>query len=432
MPTLKVFPAIALIAALVACGGPEDGPPPGPAPTPSPGPGPSPTPATITVRGRAVSLEGLPVIGLTAVISGHPGVNVDSEGEFAIADVRTPYELILVNGAIQHATVYRGLTRPDPTLVIAEAQPISPNRATVNGTVTGGHYPQGAAEDSWAAFVSPQVRSITRVDGTGSVGTFALPVEWSGAPSVAGRVHALQFSWQGELPAAFTAYGSASVTLSPGGSFTPSIAVAPITSGSITGNVTLPGAYSVQSKQFAIHLDGARALAFDDASQASSFSYVVPNVTAAEFSALVVAQDPNGNAIAHTSAPVRAGGSIQLAPRAAPALILPANGALNVGPSMTFSWSAFSGGIHHVVFVQEGRFRLDLFTSGDTTTLPDLSALGLSVPRAAQLGWAVAGIAPVATVDEAASPAFADRLMLWSGQETFYGVSNSRSFTTAP
>jgi len=75
---------------------------------------------------------------------------------------------------------------------------------------------------------------------------------------------------------------------------------------------------------------------------------------------------------------------------------------------------------------------VDLYTSGDSTTLPDLSALGLSVPRAAELTWTVAGIAPVASMDEAASPAFADRMVLSSGQETFYGVSSSRTFTTAP
>jgi hypothetical protein len=95
-----------------------------------------------------VNLDGLPVIGLAAVIAGHPAVNVDSTGQFSIADVTAPYDLILVDGAAQHATVYRGLTRADPTIVVSDAQPVSSNSATISSTVTGGHYPQQGGEDS--------------------------------------------------------------------------------------------------------------------------------------------------------------------------------------------------------------------------------------------------------------------------------------------
>src|SRR5689334_2238747 len=108
----KSLLAAVLAIALAACGGPPENPPPPPPP---------PTnnqPPTISVSGRAVNLDGLPVIGLAAVIAGHPAVNVASTGQFSIADVTAPYDLILVDGAAQHATVYRGLTRADPTIVV--------------------------------------------------------------------------------------------------------------------------------------------------------------------------------------------------------------------------------------------------------------------------------------------------------------------------
>ena len=70
-----------------------------------------------------MNLDGLPVIGLAAVIAGHPAVNVESTGQFFIADVTAPYDLILVDGAAQHATVYRGLTRADPTIVVSAGLP---------------------------------------------------------------------------------------------------------------------------------------------------------------------------------------------------------------------------------------------------------------------------------------------------------------------
>ncbi|HVE81189.1 MAG TPA: hypothetical protein VND93_00005 [Myxococcales bacterium] len=437
MSAMKSLAVAVLTVALAACGSPPEGPPlsPPPSPEPAPSPLPSPTPVpAIAVRGRAVGLNGLPVIGLTAVIAGHPAVNVDGDGQFAIADVRAPYDLTLVDGAAQHATIYRGLTRVDPTIVVSDARPASSLSATISGTVTGGHYPQQSGEDSWAAFVSPQVRALTRINGSGSAGAFSLPVGWAGAATVAGRVHALQFSWQGSLPASFTGYGSAGVTLSGGGTFAPAISMAPITSGTITGMVALPSAYSVIGKQYAIHLDGIRAMAINDATASDSFTYVVPNVTGAELSAVVVAGDPLGNAIIHTSAPVPAGGAIRLAPRPAPELILPANGARDVGQSMTFSWSTFEGGIHRVAFAEDGGsgYRVTVFTRDGSTTLPDLSALGLSIPRGAPFRWSVTGIAPVSGTDEIASPAFADRLALSSGKETFYGLTVERTLTTAP
>ena len=425
MSAWKILVSAVLAIALAACGGPPEDPHPTPAPIPNPTP-------TISVRGRAVNLDGLPVIGLAAVIAGHPAVNVDSSGQFSISDVTAPYDLILVDGAAQHATVYRGLTRSDPTIVVSGAHPVSGYSATISGAVTGGHYPQQTGEDSWAAFVSPRGRALSQIDG--STGNFTLPVAWAGASSLSGRVHALQFSWQGELPASFTAYGSTALSLSDGGAFAPTVGMTPITSGSITGTVELPGAYSVTGKQYAIHLDGVRALPIGDATTTAAFTYVVPNIAGAQFSALVVAEDPTGNAIVHASAPVSTGGAIHLAPHAAPQLILPANGAQGVGPSMTFSWSAFTGGVHQVVFSEQASngYRVTIFTRDATTTLPALSDLGLSIPRGAQFHWSVTGIAPVSSVDEVASPAFADRLTLSPGQETFYGVTAERTFTTAP
>jgi len=94
------------------------------------------------------------------------------------------------------------------------------------------------------------VHTLSRIDG--STGTFTLPVSWAGASGLSGSVHALQFSWQGELPASFTAYGSAPLSLSAGGAFAPTVGMTPITSGSITGTVELPGAYSVTGKQYGL------------------------------------------------------------------------------------------------------------------------------------------------------------------------------------
>src|ERR1043165_5515702 len=109
-------------------------------------------------------------------------------------------------------------------MVLSEAQPVARNSSTIVGTITGGHYPQQEGEDSWATFVSPQARGMTRIDGSNAAGVFSLPVEWAGATSVEGRLHALQLTWQGELPGSFTSHGSAPLTLSPGGESTPTIA----------------------------------------------------------------------------------------------------------------------------------------------------------------------------------------------------------------
>jgi hypothetical protein len=421
MSVSKWFAAAALASTLAACGG-ANAPPSTPRPLPHP--------TTFTVSGRAVNVDGLPVSGVTAVI-GDRSVNVGSTGEFSISGVRAPYDLIVFNGTTRQVIIYRGLTRKDPTIAVPGADPISGGTATISGTVTGGHYPQQAGEASYVSFMASQAHAGTPIDGTGPAGTFKLPVTWGGATTVTGHLHAFQYTSQGGLPSNFTDYGNAPVTLSDGGSFTPNINLTPITSDSITGTVALPGAYSVFDKMYTVHLDGARALSVEDATHTTDFAYVVPNIAGARFSALAMASDPAGNIIIHSSTPVAAGNSIQLAPRVAPELILPANEAQDVDLTTSFSWSAFSEGVHEVTFSQwDGMYYVTVVTSDDSITLPDLSALGISLPRGGRLFWSVVGVAPVASMDEAASETFADLLSMSPKQEAYYGFTGDRAFTT--
>src|SRR5579859_6401737 len=87
------------------------------------GGGPTPTP-TVTVNGTVVaqgnSVEfALPLPGVVVLTSGHSPVVTGSGGRFTISGVKTPYDLTIIDSTNRKATVWRGLTRPDPTVSAA-------------------------------------------------------------------------------------------------------------------------------------------------------------------------------------------------------------------------------------------------------------------------------------------------------------------------
>jgi len=75
----------------------------------------------ITVTGRAIMVPLIldydpPLKGITVSIPGHTAVPVSSGGNFSIANVTPPYDLWLIDNLGKKVMIWRGLTRPDPTV----------------------------------------------------------------------------------------------------------------------------------------------------------------------------------------------------------------------------------------------------------------------------------------------------------------------------
>jgi len=86
-----------------------------------------PAPATVTISGKAIDSFGRPISGAPVVILGQdPASSVltttaitsltNADGEFSLAGVKKPYDIVLVESRTGHATMYQGLTSESPTL----------------------------------------------------------------------------------------------------------------------------------------------------------------------------------------------------------------------------------------------------------------------------------------------------------------------------
>lgn len=129
MKTLgKTLAVSGLLLALAACGGGGGGP------------------VTITVAGKVVGTNNLPVNGVPVVISGRPSVITAADGTFSVAGVTAPYDATVVNATTKRSIVYKGLTRPDPTLLLVGSIPAPPERYPERYHLRWGLHPQPASQ----------------------------------------------------------------------------------------------------------------------------------------------------------------------------------------------------------------------------------------------------------------------------------------------
>jgi hypothetical protein len=72
---------------------------------------------TIRVRGKVLNFAtSKPGAFLPVMVNGHR-TTTDANGTFSVANVLTPYELVVVFPKDKEAYIYQGLTRPDPTVL---------------------------------------------------------------------------------------------------------------------------------------------------------------------------------------------------------------------------------------------------------------------------------------------------------------------------
>jgi hypothetical protein len=93
--------------------------------------------------------------------------------------------------------------------------------------------------------------------------------------------------------------------------------------------------------------------------------------------------------------------SVVLTLPAAPESLTPADGATNVGSNILFSWSGYPNGAYMLmVFPKRAGMSFFVFTDQTSVTIPNLYQLS---PHA-DYYWYVVGAAPLASVDDLATP----------------------------
>lgn len=395
-------------------------------------------PANITVSGTVIGTNLQPVASAPVVITSG-GTNftttTNASGLFSVSGVTPPYDATVVSG--NQSLTYKGLTRTDPLLVFLGFSPGVSRSASLSGTVSGGAgFPEPANHVTRTAFGSPEaVDSATANTATGvyNMGT----VSWFGPTTTTGNVHALQWLFDGtNLPTDYKGYGEKlGVALSDGGAFAgQNVTMSGVSEATISGSVTLPAGYTLANKRMAIGFaDGSRIDVLTDTGASTNFAYTTPNVTGATIRMQVTAGNAAGTTVVTTKpglAVNATGVSIPLP--AGSELSLPPNAATGVNNSTTFSYTPFSGGVHFVVFNGPGANPdYVVVTAAASTTIPNLSSVGLGLPASTVYSWNVVGAAPFASVDAAAGPGGWLAVFL-GGAEGSVSLSTSRTYTTAP
>jgi hypothetical protein len=116
-------------------------------------------------------------------------------------------------------------------------------------------------------------------------------------------------------------------------------------------------------------------------------------------------------------------------PTPAKALVPVAN-ANAVTQSTVFSWNGLPANTVAAIYWSVGDWNIERFTTAASTTIPDLSAFGVTLPAAAAGLWVVEAVGPAETMDEALTALDVHDLDV--GRPSFYLDSPIRAFTTAP
>jgi hypothetical protein len=398
--------------------------------------------SVVTVTGKVVGQNGQAVASVPVVVPGKASTNTDASGNFSIANVTTPYDISVVNATSKSAIVYKGLTRTDPTLLFFGSSPGTSHTGSISGKISGGEFTpnQPATDVTNVAFASAETNGSS---GTAANGTFGpIGLSWYGPTATTGSLYAIQFTADaGGLPVAsgYKGYGVRSgIAVNDGSTLTNQFdTLQSVTTSQFTGTVTVPSGYTLAGKTvYAKVAPSAVIYLFSESNANTNLSYYTPGIPGATLLLGAEAtKTGGGTAITWRNGLAIGATGVSVSIVTPPELSLPVNAATAVDTTVTFTWTAMTGGVHLVIFSSGGTNpAYYVLTAGTSATIPNMKPFGLGLPSATAYTWQVYGFGPFGSVDAAAvSAGFITGISapLTSG-DSFVGISASRTFTTAP
>ncbi len=371
-------------------------------------------PAVQVLAGKVIAPGGAPVAGASVRV-GSASATTDAQGAFSLPGVTVPYDITATAPDGLLTSAYPGLRRMDPTLVLfLDADPGYPRSVDVTGALSGGAgFPQPAGREAGVTFKSAEATGTCPVQAGAS--TFLLGTRWAGPSSVAGQLHALQWTVDaGKRPVGYDGYGfRAGVTLVDGAALSgQDLALGVVAAKSIGGTIVNPPYNTVGISVFAVFQDGARIRVLPPPGDPSSFpsngftspfSIPTPAVLGSTID-LVARQDYAGMAYQevhrHGLAPDAAGVAIVFG--GLPTQDQPAAGATGVAPGTTFRWHSMPDPSVYVASFRGpvGTPGYDVLTAAQSLTIP----AAFPLPPSTLFTWRIRGSSAFSTVEEAAGP----------------------------
>jgi hypothetical protein len=366
------------------------------------------------ITGKVVDENGTPlptakvaVLGLAAVAT------TDAIGGFKLPGVGYAYDIAAALGASASAVVYRGVTRTDPTLVLPLPQAAGYRQATLTLTAAPAPAAGGSWSIGWAPPLAAQTTALAQSSGSPLTGTTLNPT-WNAAwTSLAGTLWAFErdasgnYVRTGSFPNA-TALAGQTVALA--------VPMTAATSGTVSGtsaaaagagfNTFWSTTLQAETDHFLTYLSGKSFMPGVPPTLADGpFSFAAPVGTG--FGLRVTASASGATMAVQSCTHVTANASnVNVTVPAGPSALSPAVSATLPAATATFQWT--QGGASLFRFqLDSTASRLNIFANATSVALPDLSALGWTLPLGTYQ-WQVTSSIPALgtvgpTVDDAAN-----------------------------
>jgi len=380
------------------------------------GDGPTPPPPGVTVSGSVRDRYGEPISGASVLIKGKSAVTSGSDGTFSIADVVTPYDLTVILRAQNTALVYKGLTRLDPSVFYPGATGAQ-RTATISGTA-----PPASGRVTSISFFSSGGYAYGGGQADATTGQYAFTVSWNGSQGTyAGQLYLLRWTPGASLPSSFDGYASKPLTINAGGGFPgndfAAVDVADPPEQSISGTVAAPASYVLKHRQLVLLFGGAGLGWEENNPLSNAFTYTVPALSGVQNIVEALAFDNSSRAIdgtARWSEFFKTGisgnsSNVSVPLAAAPLLFSPADGAVGLDTTTSFSWGQGEGTGVNLFRLEPGdptNPTFLVFTTASDAKVPELAGAGMALPAGASYTWEVDRIVPVASMNDAASDSF--------------------------
>ncbi|HLU82009.1 MAG TPA: hypothetical protein VKZ43_01295 [Trueperaceae bacterium] len=389
----------------------------------------------LAVSGRVVSLYDLPVAGIAVRSQGDSAIT-DANGTFALSGLSVPYDLAIWNAADEWVQIYAGLTSEELVLapVTATAPTGTPRSAPVSGSLSGGVIPVGPNQMIMVCAEGVDGIAIGCDNVAPTESAYSFEVQWIGGATQAIKLHALQMERDGGgYPTAYQGYASMDMNLTD---TVPTVANLDLGDALATTTVTV----DVDSPVAILGTFGAVQVG---PNLAMPVMLVNGAVTAHEALMPVIGDSSYTFAAAAAISQFGwqadvTGSSATVTVPAAPQLIAPADTATGVTTATNFSANNPAGGPMTYMW-NATDLVVGVTTMDSTTTIPDVSEFGLTLPANAAFTWQVIGQSGTSADDGThAIGDYYNFLLLLSqsspgprGTGTF-AITDGWGFTTAP
>jgi hypothetical protein len=406
-------------------------------------------PPTISVTGRIIDYWRHPVPNVPVTI-GVTAATTNTNGQFTVTGITPPYDVLFTISTVQNNSpakygwIYKGLTRPDPTLQVGRAFP-QRSASQLDISITSVDFNNlPATESVHTSFGGVDGAFDTYITGTP---TSLLQSSWFGPTSTSMTGHALHWtrasSTDLDAPTGYSGHAVQGVSLVDSTTASVSFDLPNMTmsvgalSGSATGSLSVPG--QLEHSMYLRFADNAVVQLLSVTAPSATFSYMTPAIAQ---STLTMAASQGiytspPYAVVHKDGLPSTQSGITLQVPDTPSLIQPGGGTTGVNPSTLFRWSGTAK-----VFLwsvgsdadYQGFFVVTSEKQAQIPTMPDGPALS---PNAIYTWW-VETNGSYQTVDEAAG---ADGMMdsfryqvLWGPirGDGSYTSSEENKFTSAP